>query len=91
MTLDSQGKTYDGVGDVDGVRANQSKTRLEKDFPDETFEIDSRTPYDDRVSGLKAEDKGIWRTGQGPQGKKENGVNYNKINAPGHTLNNNDD
>ena len=90
MIRDQDGKPYDGVGDVDGKRANQSKARLEKENPGKTFEIESRTPYDNRADALKAEDKGIWRDGVGPDGKSPDGANYNKINSPGKKLNEQD-
>ena len=87
---DQNGKPYDGVGDVDGKRANDSKVRLEKENSGYNFEIVSRTPYNNRADALKAEDRGIWRQGVGPDGKNPDGGNYNKINSPGRRLNDND-
>ena len=83
--VDSKGKPYHGVGDVDGNRAKQSLERLKANNPNENFEIKSQKNYDNRAEALKAEQKGIDASG-GPQGKLENGTNYNKINSPGKKL-----
>ena len=82
---DQDGKTYDGVGDVDGKRAAQSKKKLEKENPGKNFTIET-TNYPNRAEAYKAEDRGIQSSG-GPQGKDPEGANYNKINSPGKKLN----
>jgi hypothetical protein len=78
---DQDGKSYHGVGDVDGKRAAQSLKRLEKANPDKQFTT-QKTNYPNRAEAYKAEDKGIQSDG-GPKGAKS----YNEINSPGKKLN----
>lgn len=79
---DQDGKTYDGVGDAQGNRSNQSKKRLEKENPGKTFEKSHSKVHPNRKEALKAEHEGIKKSG-GPQGNDPNGANYNKRNSPG--------
>jgi len=79
---DQNGKTYDGVGDANGNRSDQSKKKLEKENPGNTFEKSHSKVHPNRAEALKAEHEGIQKSG-GPQGNDPNGTNYNKINSPG--------
>jgi RHS repeat-associated protein len=83
---DQNGKPYDGVGGVDGKRANASQKNLEKKNPDKQFTIKEQTNHSNRSEAYKAEDRGIQSSG-GPGGKDPDGANYNKINSPGKKLN----
>ena len=78
---DENGKSYHGVGDTNGKRANASKKKLEKENPDNTFTVTEQQNFPNRKEAYIEEQKGIDATG----GAKGAG-NYNKINSPGKKL-----
>ena len=78
---DSKGKTYHGVGDVEGKRAQQSLKKLEKNNPTETFQKTESKVFENRKGALIEEQKGIDASGGA---KSPN--NYNAINSPGKKL-----
>jgi hypothetical protein len=80
VIVDQDGIPYHGVGDVKGVRANQSLERLRGLHEDKTFSIQSQTNHPNSMGALKGEAQGIADTG-GPG--IDNPRNYNNINSPG--------
>ncbi len=82
---DDLGKPYHDVGDVDGLRADQSLKRLRNQNPERTFRNTDRTRHETSKGALKDEYKRQKATsGNDASGKPKN--QYGKNWSPGKKL-----